>query len=112
MIGAQVTWNRSIPQGPEPNCGFRVGGESVLPLTGPLMTYGWTAQINYLANVDGTLEVGLGDEKPVEVPVDAGLHRVFVRLPGEGASLYLRPTTPGLSLCVGAGPVGAVVPDR
>ena len=112
MIGAQVTWNRSIPQGPEPNCGFRIGGETVLPLTGPLMTYGWTAQINYLANVDGTLEIGLGHETPVEVPVEAGLHTVFVRLPGEGASLYLRPTTPGLSLCVGAGPVGAVVPDR
>ncbi|HEY5856425.1 MAG TPA: hypothetical protein VIW24_20920 [Aldersonia sp.] len=112
MIGAQVTWNRAIPQGPEPNCGFRVDGETVLPLTGPLMAYDWTAQINYLANIDGMLEVGLGHETPVEVPMKAGLHTVFVRLTGDGASLYLRPTTPGLSPCVGAGPVGAVVPDR
>jgi len=40
------------------------------------------------------------------------LHSAFVRLVGHGNSVKITPTTPGLTLCFGAGQVGAVVPTQ
>ncbi|NKS27705.1 hypothetical protein GS505_18180 [Rhodococcus hoagii] len=111
LIPAAVTPTRNLGQGPEPGCGYRVeGGGAVLPLDGPLIDWEWTAQLNYFASADGVVEVGLDrSDDTVTVPVEAGLNQVFVRLYGAGEGLRLTPETPGLELCVGAGPVGSVV---
>lgn len=111
LVHATVEPIRWTVQGPEPGCGTRIGpagGE--VPLTGPLMIWGWTAQLNYLASADGTVAVGLGAGRPVEVPVRQGLHTAYVRLHGTGSRLSVTPRTAELDLCVGAGAVGPVVP--
>lgn len=111
LVPAAVTPTRNIGQGPEPGCGYRVGGAgTVLPLDGPLIDWEWTAQLNYFASADGVVEVGLDrSDDTVTVPVEAGLNQVFVRLYGAGEAIRVRTATPGLELCVGAGPVGSVV---
>lgn len=111
LIPAAVTPTRSLGQGPEPGCGYRVGpGGAALPLDGPLIDWEWTAQLNYFATADGVVEVGLDrSDDTVTVPVESGLNQVFVRLYGAGEALRITPETPGLELCVGAGPVGSVV---
>ncbi|WP_430330704.1 hypothetical protein [Rhodococcus sp. ACT016] len=112
LVPAAVTPTRNIGQGPVPGCGYRVEGAPVeLPLDGPLIDWEWTAQLNYFAGADGTIEVGLNrSDDTVTVPVEAGLNQAFVRLFGAGDALRVRTATPGLALCVGAGPVGAVAP--
>ncbi|MGF7122876.1 hypothetical protein [Rhodococcus sp. BE178] len=115
LIPAAVTSIRNIGQGPVPGCGYRVeDGATDIPLDGPLIDWEWTAQLNYFASADGTIEVGLSGSGPaadaVTVPVQAGLNQVFVRLFGPGTAVRVQPVNPGLALCVGAGPVGAVVP--
>lgn len=82
----------------------------MLPLDGPLIDWEWTAQLNYFASAAGVVEVGLDrSDDTVTVPVEAGLNQVFVRLYGAGEAIRVRTATPGLELCVGAGPVGSVV---
>ncbi|MBF6353428.1 hypothetical protein IU449_02510 [Nocardia higoensis] len=112
LVPATVTWTRALGKGPVPGCGHRVaGGSAELPLGGPLMDWEWAVHLNYYANTDGDIELGLdGSEDTVRVPVRAGLHQVFVRLLGAGRALRVRTVTPGLTLCVGNGPVGVVVP--
>ena len=112
VVDADVSPTRAITQGPEPRCGYRVEGSTVarLPLDGPLAPWEWTAQLNYAADRDGQVSVGLDESPMVTVPVERGLHTVFVRLIGSGSSVRLYPQTRDLSLCVGAGPVGGVLP--
>ncbi len=111
LVHATVEPARWTVQGSEPRCGIRIGpagGE--VPLTGPLMLWQWTAQLNYHATVDGVVDVGLGSGEAVAVPVRKGLNQAFVRIYGTGDHLSVRPRTPGLQLCLGAGPVGVVLP--
>ncbi len=112
LIPAAVTTARKIGQGPVPGCGYRVEGAPVeLPLDGPLIDWEWTVQLNYFASGDGTVEMGLNrSDDTVTVPVEAGLNQVFVRMFGAGDALRVQTVTPGLALCVGAGPVGSVAP--
>ncbi|GAB2697986.1 hypothetical protein [Nocardia thraciensis] len=114
VVPAQVWWNRGIRPGPEPGCGYRVAGEAPveLPLDGPMLDSGWTAQLNYFADRDGRIVVGLEHGRAVAVPVRAGLHTAFVRVVGGGSVLRIASRTPGLDLCVGAGPVGVASYDR
>ncbi|MBF6176443.1 hypothetical protein [Nocardia blacklockiae] len=114
LVPAQVWWNRGIRPGPEPGCGYRVAGEpSVdLPLDGPMLDNGWTAQLNYFADRDGRVVVGMEHGRAVSVPVRAGLNTVFVRLVGSGSTVRIASRTPDLTLCVGAGPVGVASYDR
>lgn len=111
LVYATVEGARWTVPGPEPGCGTRIGtagGE--VQLSGPMMIWQWTAQVNYWASGDGIVAVGLGAGEPVPVPVRGGLHRVFVRFYGTGSVLSVRPVTPGLHLCIGAGPIGVVLP--
>ncbi|WP_137725991.1 hypothetical protein [Prescottella subtropica] len=112
LVPAVVTPTRRIGQGPVPGCGYRSEADPVdLPLDGPLLDWEWTAALNYFASVDGVVEVSLnGGGDTVSVPVRAGLNQVFVRLIGSGDAVRVRAVTPGLAVCVGAGPVGSVVP--
>ncbi|TXG92931.1 hypothetical protein DW322_20130 [Rhodococcus rhodnii] len=117
LVEAVVSDTRTIPQGPVPECGFRVertpdgvAGDTTIPLDGPLLDWEWTAQLNYFASTAGDVDVRLDTGDTVTVPVEAGLNQVFVRLIGGGDALHVEPTTPGLALCVGSGPVGTVAP--
>ncbi|MEV5648050.1 hypothetical protein AB0L57_07355 [Nocardia sp. NPDC052254] len=108
MVDASVWWNRRILAGPEPGCGYRIDGAEpvALWLDGPMLEHGWTAQINYFAERDGRIIVGLEHGEPVVAPVRAGVHTVFVHLVGSGELLRIGSRTPGLDVCVGVGPVG------
>jgi hypothetical protein len=112
LLDAQVTWVRSMQQGPLPNCGYLVQPDAParIPLDGPLLPSDWTAEVNYLANSDGSLTVSLSEGVDVKVPVKPGLNRVFVRLPGAGDALVVRANTSALSVCVASGPVGYLAP--
>lgn len=112
VVDAKVTWVRAMEQGPVPGCGHladRTGFTSI-PLDGPLTTWEWTVQLNYLASEDGEIEVALQNGDAVKVPVTRGANQVFVRLTGGGEQVRVRALTPGLTVCTGVGPVGVVVP--
>jgi hypothetical protein len=112
LVDAKVTWVRSIVQGPEPQCGYLVQPDFPvrMPLDGPLLPADWTAEINYLANSDGSMMMSLTEGPEVKVPVRPGLNRVFVRLPGAGDAINVRANTAALSVCLASGPVGFVAP--
>ncbi|WP_226863726.1 hypothetical protein [Mycolicibacterium baixiangningiae] len=112
VVDALVTWVRAIRPGPEPNCGYLVQPDFPvrMPLDGPLLPADWTAEINYLANSDGSLMMALSEGPEVKVPVRPGLNRVFVRLPGAGDAINVSASTAALSVCISPGPVGFVAP--
>ncbi len=112
VVDAKVTWVRSIVQGPESNCGYLVQPDFpvTMGLDGPLLPADWTAEINYLANSDGSMTMSLSEGTETKVPVHPGLNRVFVRLSGAGEALNVRANTAALSVCLAAGPVGFVAP--
>jgi hypothetical protein len=112
LTDAQVTWVRSIVPGPVPKCGYLVQPDLpvTLALDGPLLPADWTAEINYLANVDGSMTLSLSDGPDVRIRVRPGLNRVYVRLPGAGYNIAARADTAALSVCVAAGPLGYVAP--
>jgi len=112
LVDAQVTWVRAIVPGPVPQCGYFVQPDKPvrLALDGPLLPTDWTAEINYLANSDGSLTMALSEGPTARVPVHPGLNRVFVRLPGAGNDITVRANTAALAVCIAAGPVGYVLP--
>lgn len=108
LVGAKVTWVRAITPGPNPQCGYLVQPDFPvrMRLDGPLLPADWTAEINYLANSNGSLTMSLSEGVETRVPVQPGLNRVFVRLPGAGDALNVRANTAALSVCISPGPVG------
>ncbi|WP_235892765.1 hypothetical protein [Mycolicibacterium hodleri] len=112
LVGAQVTWVRHTLQGPKPQCGYLVqpGAPVRMPLDGPMLPTEWTAEINYLANSDGSMTFALSDGDATKVPVHPGLNRVFVRLSGAGNAVLASANTSALSVCLASGPVGYVAP--
>lgn len=112
VVDAKVTWVRSIAPGPHPDCGYLVQPDVPvrMPLDGPLLPADWTAEINYLANSDGSMMMSLSEGHEVKVPLRPGLNRVFVRLPGAGDAIDVRANTAALSVCIASGPVGFVAP--
>jgi len=112
LADAQVTWVRAIAPGPVPQCGYLVQPDrpARLAVDGPLLPTDWTAEINYLANSDGSMNMSLSEGTETRVPVHPGLNRVYVRLPGAGDAIRVRANTAALSVCVAAGPVGYALP--
>ncbi len=112
LADAQVTWVRAMLPGPMPQCGYFVQPDRPvrLGLDGPLLPTDWTAEINYLANSDGSMTLSLSDGPDTKVPVHPGLNRVYVRLPGAGNAITVRADTAALAVCIAAGPVGYAVP--
>ena len=112
LVDAQVTWVRSMHQGPVPGCGYLAQPDQPVTITldGPLLPADWTAELNYLANSDGTILVSLDEGTQTRVPVRPGLNRVFVRLPGAGSAITVEAQTAALSICLASGPVGFVAP--
>jgi hypothetical protein len=99
LADADVTWVRRIAPGPAPQCGYFVSSEAQpdavvrMPLDGPLLPADWTAEINYLANTEGSLVVSLPVGAETKVAVKPGLNRVYVRLSGAGDAIAVRPAT-------------------
>jgi hypothetical protein len=112
LVGAQVTWVRHTLPGPKPQCGYLVQPDAPvrMPLDGPMLPTEWTAEINYLANSDGSMTFALSDGDATRVPVHPGLNRVFVRLSGAGDAVLASANTSALSVCLASGPVGYVAP--
>jgi hypothetical protein len=112
LVDAQVTWVRAMRPGPVPQCGYLVQPDHPIEigLDGPLLPTDWAAEVNYLANSDGSMTLALSDGTNTRVPVHPGLNRVFVRLPGAGNAIRVRANTAALSVCIAAGPVGYVLP--
>jgi hypothetical protein len=112
LVDAKVTWVRTIVEGPAPQCGYLVQPDFGvrMPLDGPLLPAEWTAEINYLANSDGSMTMSLAEGTETKVPVRPGLNRVYVRLSGAGDAINVRANTAALSVCIAAGPVGFVAP--
>jgi hypothetical protein len=112
VVDAKVTWVRSMVPGPEPHCGYLVQPDFpvTMRLDGPLLPADWTAEINYLANSDGSMTMSLSEGTETKVPVRPGLNRVFVRLSGAGDAIKVRANTAALSVCLASGPVGFVAP--
>jgi hypothetical protein len=112
LVDAQVTWVRHTLAGPKPQCGYLVQPDSPvrMPLDGPMLPTEWTAEINYLANNDGTMTFALSDGDATRVQVHPGLNRVFVRLSGAGNAVVAIANTSALSVCLASGPVGYVAP--
>jgi hypothetical protein len=112
LVDAQVTWVRAMTPGPVRQCGYLVQPDHPIEigLDGPLLPADWTAELNYLANSDGSMTLALSDGTNSRVPVHPGLNRVFVRLPGAGNAIRVRANTAALSVCIAAGPVGYVLP--
>ena len=112
LLPAQVTWVRRILPGPQPNCGYLVQPDFPvrMPLDGPMLPADWTAEINYLANSVGSLTMSMAEGREAKVPVQPGLNRVFVRLPGAGDAITVKANTAALSVCISPGPVGFLAP--
>jgi len=112
LIAANVTWVRRIVPGPAPQCGYLVQPDAPvrMPLDGPLLPADWTAEINYLANTEGTMKLALPAGPEARVAVRPGLNRVFVRLSGAGDAITATSTTASLTVCLASGPVGYLAP--
>ncbi|MDV8002273.1 hypothetical protein [Rhodococcus sp. IEGM 1408] len=108
---ADVVPGRTIPQGPEADCGHRVSADGArIGLDGPLLYRDWVLRLNLLVDADGTVAVRLDEGEEATVPVTAGLGTVFVRVEGGGTGVTLTPSGGTADLCVGSGPVGVLVP--
>ena len=112
LVDANVTWVRRIVPGPAPQCGYLVQPDVPvrMPLDGPLLPADWTAEINYLANTEGTMKLALPAGPEARVAVRPGLNRVFVRLSGAGDAITATSTTASLTVCLASGPVGYLAP--
>jgi hypothetical protein len=112
VVDAKVTWVRTIVPGPLPRCGYFVQPDTPvrMALDGPLLPADWTAEINYLANSDGSITLSLADGTDTKVPVRPGLNRVYVRLPGAGDAIIARANTAALAVCIASGPIGFLAP--
>jgi hypothetical protein len=112
MVDADVTWVRRIVPGPQPQCGYFVQPDAPvrMPLDGPLLPAEWTAELNYLANTEGSMVLSLPVGPETKVAVKPGLNRVYVRLSGAGDAIAVRADTAALAVCLASGPVGYLAP--
>lgn len=109
LTPAEVTARRTTEAGDGACDDPEITGPATIDLDGPLLDWLWTVALPYCANIDGELQIGLAGGDPVTIPVQAGLHSVYVQLRGAGTGLQMRPLTPGVQLHLGAARVGEVV---
>ena len=112
VTDAIVTWVRQTVPGPRPQCGYFAQPDAPvsMPLDGPLLPAEWTAEINYLANSEGSIVLSLPVGPETKVAVKPGLNRVYVRLSGAGDVITARAATSALAVCLASGPVGYLAP--
>ena len=79
-------------------CGYPLaGGETTIPLDGPVIGGGWWLRISYVSKQDVSLHVQAGEEGH-DLDLPKGLHNVFVQAAGEFKDVQLSdyPAHPGL----------------
>jgi hypothetical protein len=96
--------------GPHPECGYHVvpGPVRTAPFVSGLIDLDRTVQLDFYANRDGTLQASLATGRAVQVPVERGLNRMYLRLIGGGEYLRLSTTTEDLSVCVTGAVAGRI----
>ncbi|MGW0038223.1 hypothetical protein [Gordonia sp. NPDC003376] len=109
LTAGAVTPQRTIVAGRGTCARPELTGPTDLRLDGPLLQWRWTVALTYCANRSGEVDFSLDGGGPVRVPVEAGLHAVYVQLDGSGTAVHVRPITAGLALHSGEGRVGEVV---
>lgn len=112
MVPGAVTPARTIRPGRGSCARPELDGPGRLLLNGPLIQWRWTVAVSYCANSGGEIEVSLDGGRAVRVPVQAGLHVLYVQLEGRGRAVAIRPVTDGLALHTGEGRVGEVAEAR
>ncbi len=112
VVDALVTWVRKTLPGPQPRCGYFLQPDHPvrMPLDGPLLPADWTAEINYLANTDGTIALSLAEGPETKVAVKPGLNRIYVRLSGAGEFVNATASTANIAVCLASGPIGYLAP--
>jgi hypothetical protein len=95
--------------GPFENCGWRVQGRGVVRMEVDIIDFAHTMQIAYISAQDTTLSVRMGDAPAVSVPVQKGLHDVYLSFSGGGRFVTLETQDPSDIMCVGTVRIG--VPD-
>ena len=99
---------RSAP-GPREQCGWRVGARPVtIDLQGRTGAGPGVLRIGYIANGDGVLEVSAGATQQ-EVPMQRGLHAVFLLVHGATDVVTLRVTSGDGALCTDEVAIGLPV---
>ena len=76
----------------------------------PYSAADWTAEVNYLANTEGSMLMSLPVGPETRVALKPGLNRVYVRLSGAGNTINVAAATGSLTVCVASGPVGYLAP--
>jgi hypothetical protein len=112
LIEAEVTRRRTLQEAGAADCGHVVSGDTTtaIPLDGPLIGWGWTIRLDYVADDDGHVDVAIGDGAATRAPVERGAHTVYVRALGGGDALRVASETSGLRVCIDRGHVGTVEP--
>jgi hypothetical protein len=122
---AEISPESRSASGDVPDCGIRVdsGRPQVVALS-PALPFGqWTWEFNAVASSPVTVTLstpnGLEDEATwrghaVDVPVGTDLQQRWVTLDGGGGTVLVEVHggAPDSHLCLGAGPVGPLVPSR
>jgi hypothetical protein len=99
---------RSVP-GPRPQCGWRVGARPVtVDLQGRTGAGPDVLRIGYIANGDGVLKVSAGATEQ-EVPMQLGLHALFLLVHGATDVVTLRVNSGGSALCTDEVAIGLPV---
>jgi hypothetical protein len=109
IVQATLNPQRSIAPGPNPDCGYFVGDSmTTVQLDGPMYSWAWTVQLNYVAEADGSLDVAFEDGTFLRTPVKEGPNSVFLNLVGGGSYLRMKSDTSERPVCVDTGLVGFV----
>ncbi|MDH2416634.1 hypothetical protein [Nocardioides sp. CER19] len=94
--------------GPTPGCGYPVSARAVtVPMTGT-PDYFWWLRIGYLTGADGELRLTLGGTTH-RLPVEAGLHSVFLRGSGSIQDLSMTSSDADQTICVDNVAIGNLV---
>lgn len=104
---ARVTGGSRAEPGPVEGCGYLVNPEETIDVS-PVLDLPFWMQVDYLSSMDGTVVVTAGDTS-VRVPVEEGLHSMFLATEGTFSEVTIRSET-GAAVCVDTIRVGDVEP--
>jgi hypothetical protein len=101
----------ATPPGPEPGCGYKLGGGLTyrLLLDRPQFAWTWAVRVGYLASADATATIRLG-EGSHDFDVHRGLHQIIFMIEGGGPAVQFTVHEPGVTVCVDQVAIGNLVP--
>jgi hypothetical protein len=96
------------PPGPSPQCGYAVTEKATdIPLVNPVRGK-LIARLGYYTSASGDAVIKLGDTE-LRVPLESGLHVLYIPVAGEFGSIELRRATPVSGVCLTDVAVGVPV---